>query len=67
MFKDILNFLKTISIRNPNANSKPASPKIKKVLENIFKSSKYTPRKTEYVYKTIQVVSEKRNKNKKLE
>lgn len=63
----MLNFLKTIRIRKPKANSKPAKPKIKNVFENIFKSSKYTPKKTEYVYNTIQVVSEKRNKNKKFE
>ena len=37
---DKLNFLKTIKIKKPKANSKPANPNIKNVLENMFKSSK---------------------------
>jgi hypothetical protein len=37
---DTLNFLKTIKIKKPKANSKPANPNIKNVLENMFKSSK---------------------------
>ena len=38
-FMEILKFLKRIKSKNPKENSKPAKPRIKKVVDIKFKSS----------------------------
>lgn len=67
MLKLILNFLNSISSKNPIENSIPARPKTKNVLDIKFKSSKFKPIKTENEYTISQTHSENKNKNKKLE
>ena len=44
MLQEILKFLNNINNKNPIANSNPAKPKIKNVIEIKFKSSKYIPK-----------------------
>lgn len=54
----MLKFLNKINNKNPNENSKPANPKIKKVLDIKFKSSFIDATKIEKQYKDSHVISE---------
>lgn len=56
--KEILKFLNKINNKNPNENSNPAKPNIKKVFDIKFISSFMDAIKTEKQYKHNQVISE---------
>lgn len=54
----MLKFLKSINNKNPNENSKPANPNIKKVFDIKFISSFIEATKIEKQYKVNHVISE---------